>query len=41
MRHALIALSMLLGAASPAMAQVSVTVAISGASIGIDQPVYP
>lgn len=41
MRHVLIALSILLGAASPAMAQFSVTVAIPGASIGISQPMYP
>jgi len=41
MRYALIALSILLGAATPAMAQVSVTVAIPGVSIGINQPVYP
>jgi hypothetical protein len=41
MRHALIALSILLGAATPTMAQVSVTVAIPGVSIGINQPVYP
>lgn len=41
MRHALIALSILFGAATPAMAQVGVTVAIPGVSIGIHQPAYP
>lgn len=41
MRYALIALSLLMGAATPAMAQVSVTVSIPGVSIGINQPVYP
>lgn len=41
MRYALIALSLLLGAAAPAMAQVSVTVSIPGGSIGINQPAYP
>ena len=41
MRHALIALSILLGTATPAMAQVSVDISIPGVSIGINQPVYP
>ncbi len=44
MRRALIGLSLLLGtltAASPALSEVSVTVAIPGVSIGIDQPAYP
>lgn len=41
MRYALIALLILLGTATPAMAQVSVTVSIPGVSIGINQPVYP
>lgn len=41
MRHALIALSILLGTATPAMAEVGVTVSIPGVTIGINQPVYP
>jgi hypothetical protein len=41
MRYALIALSILLGTATPAMAQVSVGIAIPGVSIGINLPVYP
>lgn len=44
LRHALIAVSMLLGpvtVATPAAAQVSVEIAIPGVSIGIYQPVYP
>ncbi len=41
MRHALIALSILLGTITPGMAQVSVTVSIPGVSIGVHQPVYP
>jgi hypothetical protein len=41
MRYALIALSILLGTATPAMAQVSVGISIPGVSIGINQPAYP
>ncbi len=44
LRHALIAVSMLLGpvtVAAPAAAQVSVEIAIPGVSIGINQPTYP
>lgn len=41
MRYALFALSILLGTAAPVRADVSVTVSIPGASIGIHQPVYP
>ena len=44
MRYAILGLSMLLGSlsvATPAMAQVSVSVSIPGVSIGIHQPVYP
>ncbi|MBY0271180.1 MAG: hypothetical protein K2X06_15020 [Burkholderiales bacterium] len=41
MRYVLIALSILLGAATPAMAQVSIGISIPGVSIGIHQPVYP
>lgn len=41
MRYALIALSILLGTATPVMAQVSVGIAIPGVSIGINLPVYP
>jgi hypothetical protein len=44
MRHALIALSLLLGtvaSAPPALGQVSIGISIPGVSIGIYQPVYP
>ena len=44
LRHALIAVSMLLGpvtVAAPAAAQVSVEIAIPGVSIGINQSTYP
>lgn len=44
LRRALIGLSLLFGsmtAAPPALSEVSVTVAIPGVSIGIDQPAYP
>lgn len=41
MRYALIALSILLGTATPVMAQVSVGISIPGVSIGINLPVYP
>lgn len=41
MRHALIALSMLLGMMSPAAGQVSVGISVPGVRIGIHQPVYP
>lgn len=44
MRRALIGIALLFGfmtAASPALSEVSVTVAIPGVSIGIHQPVYP
>jgi hypothetical protein len=41
MRYVLIALSILLGTATPTMAQVSVSVSIPGVTIGINQPVYP
>ncbi len=41
MRHAHIALSLLLGSASPAFAQLSINFEVPGASIGINLPVYP
>ena len=44
MRYAIAGLSMLLGSlsvATPAMAQVSVSVSIPGVSIGINMPMYP
>ncbi len=44
MRYAIVGLSMLLGSATvatPAMAQVSVSVSIPGVSLGIHQPAYP
>lgn len=41
MRYALIAMSMLLGSATPASGQVSIGVSVPGVSIGIYQPVYP
>jgi len=44
MRYAILGLSMLMGSATvatPAMAQVSVSVSIPGVSLGIHQPVYP
>ncbi|MBS1218565.1 MAG: hypothetical protein H6R21_1698 [Proteobacteria bacterium] len=41
MRYALIALSILLGTATPVMAQVSVGISMPGVSIGINLPVYP
>lgn len=41
MRYALMALSMLLGSGTPAIAQVSIGISVPGVSIGIYQPVYP
>jgi len=41
MRYALIALSLLLGTAAPAIGQVSVSVSVPGVSIGIHLPSYP
>jgi hypothetical protein len=41
MRYAVIALCMLLGSVTSAVAQVSVGIAIPGVSIGINQPSYP
>lgn len=41
MRYALIALSLLLGTATPAISQVSVSVSVPGVSIGIHLPLYP
>lgn len=41
MRYAIIVLSILLGAATPAMSQVSVGISVPGVSIGINQPAYP
>lgn len=41
MRHALIALSILLGSTNPAIGQVSVGISVPGVSIGIHQPAYP
>jgi len=41
MRNLLIALSILLGSATPAHAQISVGIAVPGISIGINLPVYP
>jgi hypothetical protein len=41
LRHTAFMLSLLLWAGSPAMAQVSVAVAVPGVSIGINMPVYP
>jgi hypothetical protein len=41
MRHALIALSILMGSATPVAAQVSVSISVPGVSIGIHQPAYP
>ena len=41
MRHALIALSILLGSASPAFAQLSINFEVPGANIGINVPAYP
>lgn len=41
MRYALIAMSMLLGSATPAIGQVSIGISVPGVSIGIYQPVYP
>ena len=41
MRHVVIALSMLLGAAAPAGAQFSLSLGLPGVSIGINVPVFP
>ena len=41
MRNALIALWMLLGSATPALAQLSIDFEVPGASIGINLPAYP
>jgi hypothetical protein len=41
MRYAIILTSMLLGAALPANAEVSIAIAVPGLSIGINMPVYP
>ena len=43
MRHRMLALALLLGvgAALPALAQVSIQIGLPGVSIGINQPVYP
>jgi hypothetical protein len=41
MRYALMAMSILLGSATPAAGQVSIGISVPGVSIGIYQPVYP
>ena len=41
MRYALMAMSILLGSATPAVGQVSIGISVPGVSIGINQPVYP